>query len=220
MRGFQLRESMHSPQRHPQRRRHSHLRLCSFFLLGASLLLLLAGCEGEGEGEPGPEPAPSLQAPPDEEHDETSETTEEEVEVEPLSTDSDPVETLDPLPFDTIDEDGTGLLDSEWEFREAGTLPLDEVPARPHLHFDPQESRLSGSTGCNRILGTFRLDELELTFSPEATTRMACPEPADEVEAGILQILDRTRSYRKMDDGTLELLDDDGGVLARLARIV
>lgn len=115
----------------------------------------------------------------------------------------------------SAEDNGDGLLDREWTFVELGTLPLDDLPAPPHLVMGSADGSLSGSTGCNRLMGSVQLDGDRLSFTPAATTRMACPEPADEIEAGVLEVLERTFSYRIV-QGSLELLDADDGVIARL----
>ena len=60
---------------------------------------------------------------------------------------------------------------------------------QPHLLFFPgQISRVSGSTGCNKINGSFVLSAANsMTFSPLATTKMACV--GDNVESKFLEVL-------------------------------
>jgi heat shock protein HslJ len=45
-------------------------------------------------------------------------------------------------------------------------------------------------TGCNRGNTTVTADGATATFSPVATTKMACPPPASEVEQAVLRVLD------------------------------
>ncbi|EGD53559.1 META domain-containing protein [Gordonia neofelifaecis] len=52
------------------------------------------------------------------------------------------------------------------------------------------DGRLSGSTGCNRMTGTAQVDGDRITFSPIATTRIACDPETTEVERTVLAALD------------------------------
>ncbi len=53
------------------------------------------------------------------------------------------------------------------------------------------DGRLSGSTGCNRMMGGFELDGEVLVLGPLATTRMACTDDgAAEQERQVLGVLD------------------------------
>ena len=47
----------------------------------------------------------------------------------------------------------------------------------PYLEFDREQGRFSGSSGCNRIFGSFRVDGADLKFTPVASTRRACLSP-------------------------------------------
>ena len=113
--------------------------------------------------------------------------------------------------------DGTVTLAyTEWALVELEGGPVEIGPdeIRPTLVLDLEESRVTGSGGCNHLTGTFALSEDELRFGPLATTRMACPEPALEREQAFLAALERVTSY-ELDDRTLALHAADG-VVARL----
>lgn len=98
------------------------------------------------------------------------------------------------------------LYAHRWALTEAAGQPVaspDDARAA-HLLFFPL-NRLSGSTGCNRLAGTFELmGEDRVKFSPLATTRMMCPEPAAATETRFLQALAAGQTYRVSDE-TLEL---------------
>jgi heat shock protein HslJ len=103
------------------------------------------------------------------------------------------------------------LAYTEWTLVELAGVPLEltEGERPPHLVLDLEESRVTGSGGCNRLTGTFALSADELRFGPLATTRMACPEPAMERAA-----LDRVTSYA-LDERALTLVAGNEAV-ARL----
>ncbi len=64
-----------------------------------------------------------------------------------------------------------------------------------HLIFYPgEEGRLAGSTGCNRLSGSFSSKGSgRLSFSPLVTTKMACP--GQNTESGFLQALEGITRY-------------------------
>jgi copper homeostasis protein (lipoprotein) len=101
-----------------------------------------------------------------------------------------------------------------WVLTELGgkavVLPQDAVV--PHLVFDGGAKRVSGSTGCNNLTGSYERDGEHLKFSPLATTRMMCPAGMDR-EADFLTAMERVRSFTIAGD-TLELFAD-GALLAK-----
>ena len=74
--------------------------------------------------------------------------------------------------------------------------------ATPSIRFEARQ--VSGSAGCNRFSGTYRADGDRMSFGPLATTQMACPPPADDVERAFLQALDGVTHWR-VDAGRLVL---------------
>ena len=96
---------------------------------------------------------------------------------------------------------------TEWRLVELGDAPVegDEDWPAPHLVLDLEESRVAGSGGVNRIMGTFVLAENELRFGPLATTMMAGPEEAMMRERAFLAALETVTSY-ELDGGSLVLL--------------
>jgi heat shock protein HslJ len=71
-------------------------------------------------------------------------------------------------------DETVSLGDTTWTAVELNGAPLAEDSA-PTLVFDLEESRVAGSSGLNRLMGTFSLAEDELRFGPLATTLMAGP---------------------------------------------
>ncbi len=99
---------------------------------------------------------------------------------------------------------------------ELGGLPVEpsEGGRDPHLVLDPDGRRLSGSGGCNRLLGRYELDGDRLGFGAVATTMMACPEPLMIRERAFIEALEATTAFR-IEGETLELLAGEE-VVARL----
>lgn len=106
------------------------------------------------------------------------------------------------------------LAYTEWTLVELDGKPVEigEEELAPSLVLDLEESRVSGSTGVNRITGTFVLSEDELRFGPLATTRMAGPEAAMQREQELLAALARVTSY-ELDGRSLTLFAGDDAVV-------
>ena len=109
------------------------------------------------------------------------------------------------------------LYAHRWTLTEAAGQPVTPTgdAHEAHLLFFPP-SRLSGSTGCNRLTGTFELTGTgRMTFSPLATTRMMCAEPTTaQTETRIVQALTTVQTYY-MTDAALELRDGTSKTVAR-----
>ena len=79
------------------------------------------------------------------------------------------------------------------------------------------DGALSGSGGCNRLMGRADIKGEAIAFAPVATTRMACAPDIMQQERKLLDALQATRSYR-FDGAALTLRDVSGAELMRLAR--
>jgi heat shock protein HslJ len=97
-----------------------------------------------------------------------------------------------------------------------GPLPAAAAPSArvAQLRLDPQEARVTGHTGCNRLTGSFTLDGAALRFGQAATTRMACVAEGD-LEPQFLKAFDAVRGWR-VQGRVLWLLAEDGQPVMRL----
>jgi len=85
------------------------------------------------------------------------------------------------------------------------------------LRFDA--GRLSGSAGCNRLMGAYHVDVSTLRFEPHtASTMMACPPALMDQEQAVVAAFSDAAGYR-IADGELEILDADGNTLLSLAEL-
>jgi heat shock protein HslJ len=98
------------------------------------------------------------------------------------------------------DSGGTpGLEGIDWRLLQyrAGEVMHDAVGGEQTtavLRFD--EGRMSGSGGCNRLMGAYRLDGNKLSFEPRvASTMMACPAPQMEQESALVDAIGRAASF-------------------------
>ena len=83
----------------------------------------------------------------------------------------------------------------------------------PKLEFDRDQKRTSGSSGCNRFMGTFQMDGSMLTFSQIAGTRRACLDAdMQRVETSFLKLLETTTRF-EVQDNALRLFANDALVL-------
>lgn len=105
------------------------------------------------------------------------------------------------------------------ELRGAKALVSDSAQ-EPHLNFSASELRVSGSSGCNRLMGSFEHKGSALKFGPLASTRMACLDPAMAAqEQQIFTQLQQVRGHRIQGD-ELTLLDATGQVVAKLHSVM
>ncbi|QIG48892.1 META domain-containing protein [Nordella sp. HKS 07] len=82
------------------------------------------------------------------------------------------------------------------------------------------DGRVSGSGGCNRISGKADISGERITFSPLASTRMACAPAVMDQESKFLGALNDVRKWRVDNPrGKLFLLDAQGNEVLLLARM-
>ncbi len=83
------------------------------------------------------------------------------------------------------------FADTDWFVVNA---PDAHQGGRAYIRFG-DEGRLTGSTGCNRIMGAYEHSDTMLTVSEPATTRKACPS-FEDTEQSMLEALRQTRRAR------------------------
>jgi len=106
------------------------------------------------------------------------------------------------------------LHTARWKLVRLEGRPVTAEGTPPFLQFKPEQGRLSGSTGCNRLNGEYRSwGAGGFTALPLATTRMACQGERGEQEVRFLGALARA-THRIQAANSLELLAD-GLPLAR-----
>lgn len=107
-------------------------------------------------------------------------------------------------------------LVGEWSVEQIGDASVLE-PGRAYLAFG-DDGRLTGSTGVNRISGSWDLTAGGLSFSELVTTRRAGTPEAMEQEQRLLAALGRVGGAELGADGRLVLVAADGAELVRGAR--
>ena len=106
------------------------------------------------------------------------------------------------------------LYAHQWTVVEVDGRPVTPAETEKDAHllfFLP--NRLTGSTGCNRLTGTFELSGGNgIRFSPLATTRMMCPDA--DAESRFVKALGTVDTYSVIDAALL--LNNGNTVVARL----
>lgn len=75
--------------------------------------------------------------------------------------------------------------------------------AKTEIAFDGK--MISGSAGCNRLSGSYKVDDQAITFGPIAATKMACPQPWMQIETEFFDLLASPVTYRLSATGLLLL---------------
>ena len=97
---------------------------------------------------------------------------------------------------------------------DGGEVPAVEAPGMASITF-ASDGSWSGSTGCNRIAGTYTQDGSALTMVPGPMTLVACEGPVADQERAIVLALPMVASFAAVD--SLVLISADGSELLTYA---
>ena len=98
-----------------------------------------------------------------------------------------------------------------WVLVSGVDLPADVAVSAPSATFDG--GTVSGSTGCNRYTTSYTVDGDSLEIGQIASTRIACPPPADAIETAYVEALGQASAWRTEDDELVLLGADDDELL-------
>ena len=102
------------------------------------------------------------------------------------------------------------LNDTSWTILSVnGKNALPDVEA--NLSF--AEGRVTGTAGCNRLMGGYTQNGDTLDFSQSASTMMACPAPQMEQERAVFAALQKGTKISYGDDGVMELRAPNGDTI-------
>lgn len=113
---------------------------------------------------------------------------------------------VQPAPAQQPAAAGVKLRETKWVLAEVNgnpAFPGEGVAAHLELH---KKGKVTGSTGCNNLVGSYIASEGALQFTPAATTRKMCTAQVMQQEQAMLAALKATTAY-KIDGNTLELLN-------------
>ncbi len=105
-----------------------------------------------------------------------------------------------------------GLIGHRWFWKEVQGHEIEANSA--YLEFS-ESGRISGSSGCNRMMGDYEINKAQISFKGLASTRMFCEGTRGEEERLILKALEETQSW-KLDRNALNLLQAGGKPIGRL----
>jgi heat shock protein HslJ len=104
------------------------------------------------------------------------------------------------------------LGDQEWRLTKLNGEPIEQAKGAgaepPSLKFDAEKEAVSGSTGVNRLTGTYEVDENKLKFGGLATTKRAGSPELMERETEFVNALESADSWKRT-GGNLEILSGD-----------
>jgi heat shock protein HslJ len=111
------------------------------------------------------------------------------------------------------------LENTNWKLTDLAGAPVKSASHEQEAYFvlNSENHRVSGSGGCNRIMGSYELSGDHLTFSQMASTMMACIKGMD-TEKTFLDALGRVKTW-KIAGQQLLLSDAEGKVSARFAAV-
>jgi heat shock protein HslJ len=81
------------------------------------------------------------------------------------------------------------------------------------LNFQSVNSRIKGSTGCNRLMGGYKAQGEFIKLTEIASTKIFCPSGGIVQEALFIEALNDTRGWR-IENKHLFLLDEKGDKVA------
>jgi heat shock protein HslJ len=108
------------------------------------------------------------------------------------------------------------LENNDWKLTDLGGAAVASGVHQPHFILTSKTHHVTGSGGCNRVMGSYEVKDDRLTFSQMVSTMMACPQGMD-TEKAYLDALRKVQKYT-IEGQDLTLMDGDGQVVARFTR--
>lgn len=123
------------------------------------------------------------------------------------------------VPIAACETGNVPLEDTDWKLTHLGDATVTSASEQQAAYFvlNSENHRVSGSGGCNRLMGSYELNGDRLTFDQMASTMMACIKGMD-TEKKFLDALGRVKSW-KITGQQLSLSDAEGKVIARFSAV-
>ncbi|WOE31198.1 MULTISPECIES: META domain-containing protein [unclassified Acinetobacter] len=115
----------------------------------------------------------------------------------------------------------TLLQSTTWIATKIGNDPIQYAQnsaPRASLKFDATTHRVTGTDGCNRLMGNYTVEKDRIQFEQMATTRMACLNN-NHLDQKFNQALAKVTHYQVFGN-TLKLLDRHGNPLLEFENII
>lgn len=101
-------------------------------------------------------------------------------------------------------------MNGEWNITEinGSAVVADEDRGLPFIAFDTETGRISGNSGCNRMMGSFDVNAKpgSLDLKGIASTRMMCPDMT--TEKNVLNALGQVKTYQKAGKNKMYLCNE------------
>ncbi|MDN6323456.1 MAG: META domain-containing protein [Halomonas sp.] len=116
---------------------------------------------------------------------------------------------------ETAHSPNEALINTYWKLVTLDGAPVvaHENFREAHLVLHQEASRLAGTTGCNTLMGSYRVENERIAFVPIASTKMACPTAQMKTERDFLAALKQVTAWN-VDGATLVLSSDNNEPLA------
>ena len=123
------------------------------------------------------------------------------------------------VPISVCGTSSVDLENTNWRLKQLGDAPVKSAAQQEEAYFvlNSENHRVSGSGGCNRLMGSYELNGDRLTFNQMASTMMACTKGMD-TEKKFLDALNRVKTW-KIAGQQLLLSDTEGQVIARFSAV-
>lgn len=118
-----------------------------------------------------------------------------------------------------VREAAASLQETYWRLTRLREAPVVVASQQrePHLVFRRDDGRLTGSGGCNRLVGSYALADDRLTVAGAGLTRMACPDGMEQ-EARVAGALGEVVRWR-VQGRHLDLFDAGGVRILRFEAV-
>jgi len=122
-------------------------------------------------------------------------------------------------PIAGCETSNVSLENTNWKLTDLGDAPVNSASQEQEAYFvlNSETHRVSGSGGCNRLMGSYELTGDHLTFNQMASTMMACTKGMD-TEKKFLDALGLVKTW-KISGQQLLLSGSDGKVIARFSAV-
>lgn len=110
------------------------------------------------------------------------------------------------------------ISNTQWTLTYANGREVTNSSA--YIEINADQTRFTGSTGCNRMFGTMVVKNRKIQFSNVGTTKMMCKLPAGNVsETAFLNALEKAFKYAQPGN-MLHVYDRNGRTVLRFKRLV
>ncbi len=109
------------------------------------------------------------------------------------------------------------ITNKYWKLTQIENSASMAYPKQREAHIILKEQKLSGSDGCNRIMGYYTLNENKITFSRVASTMMACLQGMQQAYKFKIN-LEKAQNF-KIENDKLLIFDKDSNKILEFTAI-